>query len=113
MLDRDEVRPSDSCNADRNSEVSRSLSFVICCRWIVNTSRGRQNGDQKYSEDNDRPTQVLHGKNPKLPETILPVGLPCQRKRTESRRCPAVLECLESSVALGAERETEEVKGGE
>ena len=70
MLDRDDVRPSDSCKADRNSQVNRSVSFVICCRWIVNSSRGRQNGDQKYSEDNDRPTQVLHGKNPKIPQTI-------------------------------------------
>jgi hypothetical protein len=69
MLDRDEVRPSES-NANGDSDVNRSLGFVICSLRVVNSNRDRQNGNQKYSEDNDRPTQIFHGKNPKLPKTL-------------------------------------------
>lgn len=37
--------------------------------------------------------------------------LPRTGRPAESRRCPAVPKCLEGSLALGAERKTEEVKG--
>ena len=60
---RDEIGP----NYERSSEVSRGIGFVIGGLRRVNSRNDRRERNEKYSDDDNRPTQILHLHNPKLP----------------------------------------------
>jgi hypothetical protein len=60
---RDEIGPS----YEGSSEVSRSIGFVVRGLWRVNSWNDCREANDTYSEDDNRPTQILHLQNPKLP----------------------------------------------
>jgi hypothetical protein len=60
---RDEIGP----NYEGSSEVSRGIGFVVGGLRRVNSRNDRRERNEKYSDDDNRPTQTLHLHNPKLP----------------------------------------------
>src|SRR5215469_8502942 len=70
-----------STRANRIGEVDRGFGFVVLSIWVVNWKQTRRDANKRNPEDNDHPTQILHGKVTRSREQNTPGGLPCQCKK--------------------------------
>jgi hypothetical protein len=76
-------------SCEGSSEVDRSIGFVIRRLWGVNTWNDCREANETYSEDDNRPTQILHTK-PQVATRITRLGEACQCEIcTAKSRSPA------------------------
>jgi hypothetical protein len=71
-----------STRANRISEVDWGFGFVVLSVWVVNWKQTRRDANKRNPEDNDHPSQILHGKVPAVANKIRRADYLVNVKRT-------------------------------